>query len=452
MTMFLVVLSLISMGSIGLALYTMINKSELVGQIRALQAQIQEDEEWSSTEISTLKSELAQLEKIRNIPNIIERGKRLEAEIAARLEQAEKAAETLLVNAATNAEARSKEAAIGFEQAQEKAKTVIQVAERDAEARKARFVEDAERDRQIIRIVRINAEAQARQILAEAQSEAKRIMASTRKDAREKTQKVEEIFDLATVSALEIRSKAEAKAKEIGGQAYEALRRHDFYAAAAQAMKNRIEGYGDTYLVPADHVLDELAYEFGFHMTGEKLKLARERVKIMERNGTAATCQYPDGWKKDYAISFVLGAFNGKVDAILARIKPANHNKLILEIRDTFALTNRNGEVFREARVREEFLEARLEELKWGVAVQKIKEKDRDEQKALKDKIREDEKAQKELEKAAKEAKREEELLAKALEKVREELTTAHANFVKPKKKIDARSRWLRKQSAATST
>src|SRR3954466_2660035 len=167
-------------------------------------------------------------------------------------------------------------------------------------------------------------------------------------------------------------------------------------------MQNVVGGYADTYLVPASHILDELAEEYGFHKAGERLKVARERTRIMEKNGTAATCNYPEGWKREYAIGFVLSAFNGKVDSILARVKPANQGKLIQEIKDCFALTNHNGVVFKNARIQEEFLDARLEELKWAVAVQRLKDKEREEQRAIREQIREEERAKKEYEKAIK--------------------------------------------------
>ena len=54
----------------------------------------------------------------------------------------------------------------------------------------------------------------------------------------------------------------------------------------------------------------------------QKLKIARERTKLMQANGTAATCGYLDGWKKEHALKFVLSTFNGKVDTVLARVKP----------------------------------------------------------------------------------------------------------------------------------
>ncbi len=423
--MLTVIFGLVSMCSVGAALYSMLNKHELVAQVGALETQVRQQEERSSVAIRTLKGELSRLEALRKIPDIVERGKRLEAEIAGKLEQARMQAGTLLAEATAEADTRRNEAAAERDQSRSRAAAVIRAAEQDAELRKAAMTQEAAKEHQIAKTARIVAEDQARQVVAEAQSEAKRITAAARKEAKEKTQKVDETLDLATAYAFDIRRKAEARAEEIGGQAYEALKLHQQYAATAQALKNRIDGYGDTYLIPADHVLDELAYDYGFHKSGERLKLARERVKIMERNGMAATCQYPDGWKKDYAVAFVLDAFNGKVDAILARIKPANHGKLILEIRDTFALTNRNGEVFRSARILDEFLVARLEELDWGVAVQKLKEKDRDEQRAIKERIKEEEKAKKEYERAIKQAEREEALLAKALEKARQEFDNA---------------------------
>ena len=454
--MSVIVTSLIAITSVGLALYGLIGRSELVGRIAALENQIHVQEQQSTAEIAALQAELAPLEKVRKIPNIIERGRRLESEIAARLEQARQQAEILLARARGDAESVRFEASAHFEEAQQQAEillarargdaesvrfeaaaqleqarrgvsAIIQAADRDAEGRKIAIARDAAEDRRAAGLARTDAERQARQVLQDAQAEARKMAAAARKEAKEKVGKVDEVLDLATKYAAAIREKAEARAEEIGGLSYEALRRHDFYEAAAQALKHRVEGYVESYPIPSDHVLDELAYSYGFHQAGERLKLARDRVRIMERNGTAATCLYPDGWKRDYAISFVLGAFNGRVDAILARIKPAQHGKLAQEIRDTFALTNKNGEVFRNARIHDEFLDARLEELKWGVAVQKIKEQDRDEQRALRDQIKEEEKARKEREKAVKQAEREEGLLAKALERARQDFDHASA-------------------------
>jgi hypothetical protein len=177
--------------------------------------------------------------------------------------------------------------------------------------------------------------------------------------------------------------------------------------------------------VPPAHILDELAEEFGFNRAGEKLKLARERTKLMQANGTAATCGYPDGWKKDHALKFVLSTFNGKVDTVLARVKPGNQGKLIQEIKDAYALVNNDGEVYKNARIQEEYLDSRLEELKWAVAVQKLKEKTREEQRAIREQIREEERAKKEIERAIRQAEREEDLVNKAIARIRKQYEEA---------------------------
>ncbi len=72
----------------------------------------------------------------------------------------------------------------------------------------------------------------------------------------------------------------------------------------------------------------------------------------MEWDGLAATCNDPEGRKRDYAISFGLGAFNDEVDAILARVKPANPGELVQEVRDVFTRADHDGEVFKDARTR----------------------------------------------------------------------------------------------------
>ncbi|QDV38318.1 hypothetical protein ElP_62700 [Tautonia plasticadhaerens] len=267
--------------------------------------------------------------------------------------------------------------------------------------------------------------AQSAALLEEAESKAKEITREARKEAKEKTRKVEETLALAVDYAAEIRMMADKRAEAIADKAYESLRLHDHYADTVQAYKNTVDGYLGTYAVPASHLLDELADEFGFHKAGERLKLARQRTRIMEESGEAADCNYPPGWKRDYAINFVLSAFNGKVDSILSRVKPSNQGKQIQEIKDVFSLVNHNGNVFKGARIHGEFLESRLDEYKWAVAIQRLKDKQREEQRAIREQVREEEKARKELERALKQARRDEELLSRALEQARLEFEHA---------------------------
>lgn len=89
---------------------------------------------------------------------------------------------------------------------------------------------------------------------------------------------------------------------------------------------------------------------------------------------------------------------------------------------------NRNdqsGQAFRNARITEEFRVARLEELRWGTALVELKNLEREEQRAIKERIREEERAQREYEKAMRDAAKDEAKIQAALEKARAEMAEA---------------------------
>src|SRR5690606_1322111 len=140
----------------------------------------------------------------------------------------------------------------------------------------------------------------------------------------------------------------------------------------------------------------------------------------------AATCEYVEKNRRDTAIHFVVDAFNGKVDSILSRSKSDNYGTLEQQIRDAFALVNNNGAAFRNARITEEYLGSRLTELRWATAVIALREKEKEEQRRIREQIREEEKARREIEKALKESAREEEVLQKAMEKVQAQAAKAN--------------------------
>jgi F0F1-type ATP synthase membrane subunit b/b' len=405
--MFYLFLFLIALALTAAALFFSIRSRELSSQLRqATKAWQQKDEAYTS--------ELAKLEKIRHIPDIIERARRSNAQVEAKLAEAQRRADEILQRAVV--------------EAQDQGRRIRDEAERqlvESRAERQKMLSEAEMLRAKAREALKVARSQAQTVLDDSQKEAKEIASKARKDAKEKRDKADTTLDLATHYALEIRQRAEQRAREIAGEAYEAQGKLKDYQASAQALQNRIERYEGVYLVPPAHILDELAEEFGFSKAGEKLRLARERTKLMQANGTAATCGYPDGWKKDHALKFVLSTFNGKVDTVLSRVRPGNQGKLIQEIKDACALVNKDGEVYKNARIREEYLDSRLEELKWAVAVQRLKEKARDEQRALREQIREEERAKKEIERAIRLAEREEELVNKAIAKIKKQFEEA---------------------------
>ena len=191
-------------------------------------------------------------------------------------------------------------------------------------------------------------------------------------------------------------------------------------------MKNQIEGYRDEYIIPNHAAIDDLAEEYGHKEAGQQLKDTRRTIRALVMEHQAATCDYVDPNRKITAEHFVLDAFNGKVESAISRVKHDNYGKLEQEIKDAFALVNKNGLAFRNARIEPVFLKLRLEELRWAVAVQELKLIEREEQRALREQLREEERARREIEKAIKEAEKEERLLEKALAKARRELASAH--------------------------
>lgn len=250
---------------------------------------------------------------------------------------------------------------------------------------------------------------------------------STKRQLIKMTQEqVDSMKNNATRQASSIISEAEKKAKEIAGEAYEIANKAKEYEEIATAMKNVIQGYGDEYLKPTFSLLDELAEEYGFDNAGQQLKDARERTRLMMSNNQAASCDYIETYRKATAINFVLDAFNGKVDTILASIKKDNYGTLERKIKDAFYLVNHLGTAFRRARINQSYLDARLNELKWAVAVNELKLKEKEEQRRIREQIREEEKARREYERAIKEAEKEEETIRKAMEKARQAIEKAN--------------------------
>ena len=275
-----------------------------------------------------------------------------------------------------------------------------------------------------------NAQAEADRIIRDTNLELESVRNETaliKKNNRELTQKGNTIKEDAARQASLIIEEAKQKAVEIAGEAYEIAQNAHHYESVALAMKNVIAGYGDEYLKPTYSLLDDLAEEFGYDEAGQRLKDARERTKMLVKNGDASKCEYVETVRKSNAENFVLDAFNGKVDTILSLIKKDNYGILEQRIKDAFALVNNLGRAFRNAHITQVYLDARLDELKWGVVVNELKLQEREEQRRIREQIREEEKARREYERAMKEAVKEEEMIRKAMDKAQQAIEKASA-------------------------
>ncbi|TLU67344.1 DUF4041 domain-containing protein [Thalassotalea litorea] len=248
----------------------------------------------------------------------------------------------------------------------------------------------------------------------------------TLKNADAKVFEASKIIADAYAKRESIIEQAEKQATEIAGEAYALKGQTEAFEKAIQAMKNTINGYKDDYIIPNHSTLDELADEFDFKEAGSQLKMARKTTRDMVKQGYAGDCDYVENIRRTYAIHFCVDAFNGKVDTAMAKVKHDNYGKIKQEIIDAFALVNHNGKPFRNARIRQEYLDARLDELKWAVAAFELRKIEKEEQAEIKAQMREEERAIREMEKARKEAEKEERMLQKALEKARKELLSAN--------------------------
>ena len=273
--------------------------------------------------------------------------------------------------------------------------------------------------------IRDTAEREAAELRTQAAREAEELRKSSNADAKAKRERADATLANANQQASQIIQDANQRAEQIAGDAYRALKEADRLKEVTTAMKNVIEGYGDRYLKPTYSLLDDLADAYGFDEAGQQLKQARERSKLMVEHDRAAICDYVEKNRRETAVRFVVDAFNGKVDSILSRTRAENFGTLEQQIRDALALVNNNGAAFRNARITEDYLQARLTELKWATAVQALRDREREEQRRIREQMREEEKARREIERALKESAREEEALQKAMEKVQAQVAKA---------------------------
>ena len=389
-----------------IALYSFFKWRELQNEWDELTTDSQEKLVKISNENDLLRIQVKQLDRLAHIPDIIEKSKKLQEIIDLKIQDATA-----------------------------KAEEIIKKVKDDARSVRRKEIEDAEEHLEQVRSEseRIHSDTTKRkeEIIYEAEQTALSITsnATFKSETRIRSQSVikeaEEMLNSTILFCTNLKKGAELKAKEVAGDAFLAKNQFEFYEKAAQAMKNVIDGYGDAYLNNISTLLDDWANEYGYDKAAANLRGARDRTKLMIKLRHAATSDYVEVGRKEFATNFVLDAFNGKVDSILARLKPGNYIRLVQEIKDSFILVNVNGKGFRNSRITEEYLESRIDELKWAHSVQELRISQQEEQRAIREQMRDEQKAKREFDRAIKQARKEEERLEKALSLVRKEFENA---------------------------
>lgn len=301
-----------------------------------------------------------------------------------------------------------------IERAQAHAAQTRERAQAEATALLERAQQDATAQTETIRTEALQARQDAQALRARLREEANTLQARTDAEIARVAAQAQRLID-----------EAQEKAAAIAGDALRARDKAELFERTATAMKNLIEGYGERYFVPTHTLLDDVADDFGHTQAGQELKTARALSAAMVRAGQAATCDYVEPQRRQTAINFVVDAFNGKADAILARLRHDNVGKLEQELRDAFALVNFHGAAFRKARILPSYLDARLAELRWGAMAYELQLREREEQRLIKERMREEEKARREYERAIRDAAKEEEQLQRALTRARREVEQA---------------------------
>ena len=192
-----------------------------------------------------------------------------------------------------------------------------------------------------------------------------------------------------------------------------------------KALENKLTGYSDEYLIPSMSLLDDLIDGYDFLDASIKLKQIRQEIKLAIKHNVVAECDYVEENRRSTAIAFITNAFNSKADVHVSRLRHDNVGKLIEALKDDYLLLNNFGQAFRNARINPSYLALRISELNWASMVLEFKEREKEEQRAIREQIREEERAQKEYERAIKEAEKEEALLKKAYEKAKREFDFA---------------------------
>lgn len=178
----------------------------------------------------------------------------------------------------------------------------------------------------------------------------------------------------------------------------------------------------------------QLRYNFDNSAQYEaRLEQVRERQKAAMKDGTAAVCDA--SWSVDGnakagekmvkdQMKLMLRAFNGECDAAVMRVRYNNVETLERRMRADFEAINKVG-ASKRCRLTQEFLDLKVAELTLVFEFQERRQKEIEEQRAIREQMRDEERAQKELETARREAEREEERFEMALEKARREAEAA---------------------------
>ncbi len=149
---------------------------------------------------------------------------------------------------------------------------------------------------------------------------------------------------------------------------------------------------------------DELATEYGFAKPGKALAAARKESKAIVKKNMAAVCKNPNENYRNEACLFIVDVFNRYFDAIVEKATYDNYSTILQQVRETYEVINARFRVLSDASITKEYYQAKTKELKALTVVLGLRERDRAEQREIREQMQDEEKARREAAKMLREA------------------------------------------------
>lgn len=273
----------------------------------------------------------------------------------------------------------------------------------------------------------LKATQHANDLINQAKTDADNLILVSRRQIDEKNEVGDLVLRQARERADAMLTDAAVRAEQIAGDAWDAKDRLGFYQRTVLAMKNKVKGYGDDYLIPNETLIENLSEQYDYEQASIQFKRVSNQIKQMIRDGLAAYSDYKDASRKHSAIALVLDAFNGKAANILATVGKDNFGKMRAKLEDAFELVNYNGKPFHNARILQRYLDLRLVQLKFATQVKELKRRDEEKQRRIKADMSDQRRAQKEFSRRSKNARKKPKRILKAIKKVEAEMAQSSA-------------------------
>lgn len=166
-----------------------------------------------------------------------------------------------------------------------------------------------------------------------------------------------------------------------------------------------------------------------------QIERIREQQKQLVKDGLAAICRTTWTVEGNAAkgrkmvadqLKLALRAFNGECDAVVAKVRYDNYHSLAKRVEKAFETINKLVAV-NQCEITPSYLRTKQEELRLTHAYQEQLQAEREEQRAIRERLRDEQLAAKELEKAERDAAREEARLADLIARAQEQADKAAA-------------------------